>query len=218
MLKLYHASKIYGVSGVTALDNVSLEVRGGEYVSITGASGSGKSTLMHILGLLDTLTDGSYILDGEDVSDLGSNELARLRAEKIGFVFQRFRLIKGMDALENTALPLALQGIPRNERIKLAKEALVSVGLSNRLSHKPSELSGGQQQRVAVARAVVTNPSVVLADEPTAGLDPEAAQDVLGLFDMLHKKGNTIVLITHDRAAAMRAHRRLHLENGVLYE
>ncbi len=218
MLKLYNASKIYSVNGVCALRGVNFDVRSGEYVSITGASGSGKSTLMHILGLLDTLTEGSYILENEDVSSLSSKELSRLRGEKIGFVFQRFRLIKGMNALENTALPLALKGVPKNERIALAEEALASVGLSHRLMHKPGQLSGGQQQRVAVARAIVTSPSVVLADEPTAGLDPQAAGDVLELFDMLHEKGNTIILITHDKAAALRARRRLRLEDGILYE
>ncbi len=218
MLKLYNASKIYSVNGVCALSGINFDVQKGEYVSITGASGSGKSTLMHILGLLDTLTEGSYILENEDVSSLNRKELSRLRGQKIGFVFQRFRLIKGMNALENTALPLALKGIPKNDRVIMAKEALASVGLSHRLMHKPGQLSGGQQQRVAVARAIVTSPSVILADEPTAGLDPAAAGDVLELFDMLHEKGNTIILITHDQAAALRAHRRLRLEDGILYE
>ncbi|MDO4270651.1 MAG: ABC transporter ATP-binding protein [Eubacteriales bacterium] len=216
MLKLISASKIYGESGVRALDNISLTVRDGEYVSITGASGSGKSTLMHILGLLDTLTDGTYLLGGEDVSALPPKTLARLRGEKIGFVFQRFQLIPGMTALENAALPLTLQGVPRAERLRRAEQALASVGLSHRAAHRPGQLSGGQQQRVAIARAVITEPCVVLADEPTAGLDPEAASDVLDLLDGLHRKGNTVVLITHDRAAAARAARRLYLENGTL--
>lgn len=216
MLKLIRACKIYHNSGVCALREVDLIVPRGAYVSITGASGSGKSTLMHVLGLLDTLTDGRYLLGGTDVSALPPCELARLRSERIGFVFQRFQLIPGMTALENTALPLALQGIPRGERQRRAAQALEAVGLSDRLAHKPGQLSGGQQQRVAIARAVVTRPCVLLADEPTAGLDPAAAGDVLSLLDRLHRAGNTIVLITHDRAAAACAAKRLYLENGRL--
>ena len=217
MLKLIHASKIYHESGVCALHAVDLTVARGDYVSITGASGSGKSTLMHILGLLDTLTDGSYLLEGADVSRLPPQALARLRSERIGFVFQRFQLIPGMTALENVALPLALQGVARAERLERAAAVLASVGLSDRLAHKPGQLSGGQQQRVAIARAVVTHPAVVLADEPTAGLDPAAAADVLALLGRLHKAGNTVVLITHDRAAAAQAARRLYLKNGELF-
>ena len=217
MLKLIHASKIYHESGVCALHGVDLTVARGDYVSITGASGSGKSTLMHILGLLDTLTDGSYLLEGADVSRLPPQALARLRSERIGFVFQRFQLLPGMTALENVALPLALQGVARAERLERAAAVLTSVGLSDRLAHKPGQLSGGQQQRVAIARAVVTHPAVVLADEPTAGLDPEAAADVLALLGRLHKAGNTVVLITHDRAAAAQAARRLYLKNGELF-
>ena len=214
MLKLVHASKIYHESGVCALRGIDLTVARGDYVSITGASGSGKSTLMHVLGLLDTLTGGSYLLEGEDVSHLPPQALAQLRSERIGFVFQRFQLIPGMTALENVALPLLLQGVPRAERLERAAEMLASVGLSGRLSHKPGQLSGGQQQRVAIARAVVTRPGVVLADEPTAGLDPEAAADVLALLGRLHQAGNTVILITHDRAAAARAARRLTRKNG----
>ena len=216
MLKLIHASKIYHDSGVQALRNVNLHVASGDYVSITGASGSGKSTLMHILGLLDTLTEGQYLLGGADVSRLPPRTLARLRSEQIGFIFQGFRLLPGMTALEHVALPLALQGVPRAERLERAEQALARVGLSERTTHRPDQLSGGQQQRVAIARAVVTKPGVVLADEPTAGLDPEAAEDVLGLLDGLHRAGHTIILITHDRAAALRAARRLFLEGGVL--
>lgn len=216
MLKLIHASKIYHESGVCALRAIDLTVERGDYVSITGASGSGKSTLMHVLGLLDTLTDGSYLLEGEDVSRLPPQALARLRSQRIGFVFQRFQLIPGMTALENVALPLTLQGVPRAERLRRAADMLETVGLADRLAHKPGQLSGGQQQRVAIARAVVTHPGVVLADEPTAGLDPEAAADVLALLDRLHQAGNTVVLITHDRAAAARAERRLTLNNGEL--
>ena len=216
MLKLIHASKIYDRGGVRALDNVSLTVQSGQYVSITGASGSGKSTLMHILGLLDTPTEGRYLLDGNEVSALPPRALARLRGEQIGFIFQHFQLIGGMSALENVALPLTLQGVPRAARLRRAEQALALVGLMHRAAHKPGQLSGGQQQRVAIARALVTRPCVLLADEPTAGLDPASATDVLDLFDRLHRCGNTIVLITHDPAAAARAGRRLYLENGVL--
>ena len=209
MLKLISASKIYDSSGVTALRRIDLHVARGDYVSVTGASGSGKSTLMHILGLLDTLSAGSYLLCGTDVSHLSPAALAARRASEIGFVFQQFQLLPGLTALENTALPLAIGGIPRSVRLARARAALLSVGLGDRMEHLPNALSGGQQQRVAIARA--------LADEPTAGLDPVSAADVLALFDSLHECGHTIVLITHDPAAARRATRRLRLENGVLF-
>ena len=216
MLKLIHASKIYDRSGVYALRGIELSVAAGDYVSITGASGSGKSTLMHILGLLDTPTSGSYLLDGEEVSALPPQARARLRGEKIGFVFQHAQLLPGMTALENVALPLTLQGVGRAERLARAAAALDAVGLSHRMTHRPAQLSGGQQQRVAVARAVVTRPRVILADEPTAALDPAAAGDVLALLGELHHQGGTVVLITHDHEAARRAARRLYLESGVL--
>ncbi|MDO5141735.1 MAG: ABC transporter ATP-binding protein [Eubacteriales bacterium] len=215
MLQLIDAQKRY-TSGVCALQNVALTARPGDYLSVTGASGSGKSTLVHILGLLDTLTAGQYLLGGVEVARLSPQARARLRGAQIGFVFQQFRLLPGLTALENVALPLALQGVPRAERRHRAAAALASVGLTDRARHKPGQLSGGQQQRVAIARAVVTRPCVVLADEPTAGLDPAAAGDVLALLDALHRSGHTIVLITHDRQAAARAERRLYLENGVL--
>ena len=211
MLKLIHASKIYAKNGICALNSVDLTVQDGDYISVTGASGSGKSTLMHILGLLDSLTDGEYLLDGAAVAHLPAKQRARLRSEKIGFVFQQFRLLTGMTALENVALPLALQGIPRDERSKRALAVLEHVGLSDRANHRPHQLSGGQQQRVAIARAVVTEPCV------TAGLDPAAADSVLELFDRLHRSGHTLVLITHDERAAQCAARRMHLENGCLF-
>ena len=212
MLKLISASKIYDSSGVTALHRIDLHVARGDYVSVTGASGSGKSTLMHILGLL-----GSYLLCGTDVSHLSPAALTARRASEIGFVFQQFQLLPGLTALENTALPLAIGGIPRSVRLARARAALLSVGLGDRMEHLPNALSGGQQQRVAIARAIITRPCVLLADEPTAGLDPVSAADVLALFDSLHESGHTIVLITHDPAAARRATRRLRLENGVLF-
>ena len=186
MLKLIHASKIYAKNGICALNAVDLTVQDGDYISVTGASGSGKSTLMHILGLLDSLTEGEYLLDGAAVAHLPAKQRARLRSEKIGFVFQQFRLLTGMTALENVALPLVLQGVPRDER---SERAL----------------------------AVVTEPCVILADEPTAGLDPAAADSVLELFDRLHRSGHTLVLITHDERAAQCAARRMHLENGCLF-
>ena len=217
MLKLIHASKIYAKNGICALNAVDLTVQDGDYISVTGASGSGKSTLMHILGLLDSLTDGEYLLDGAAVAHLPAKQRARLRSEKIGFVFQQFRLLTSMTALENVALPLALQGVPRHERSERALAVLERVGLSDRANHRPYQLSGGQQQRVAIARAVVTEPCVILADEPTAGLDPAAADSVLALFDRLQRDGHTLVLITHDERAAERAARRLFLENGHLF-
>ena len=213
MLKLIHASKIYAKNGVCALNAVDLTVQDGDYISVTGASGSGKSTLMHILGLLDSLSDGEYLLDGAAVAHLPAKQRARLRSEKIGFVFQQFRLLTGMTALENVALPLALQGVPRHERSECALAVLERVGLSDRANHRPHQLSGGQQQRVAIARAVVTEPCVILA----AGLDPAAADSVLELFDRLHRSGHTLVLITHDERAAQCAARRMYLENGCIF-
>lgn len=216
MIKLIHASKIYAKSGVCALDSVNLYVRRGEFVSIVGASGSGKSTLMNVLGLLDSPSTGRYLLGGDDVSRLPQKQLARARGQKIGFVFQRSQLVQGMNALENVALPLLLQGVPRRARLQRAEQALAAVGLSGRAEHRPTQLSGGQQQRVSLARAIVTEPCVLLADEPTAGLDPASAADVLDLLAARSRRGDTVVLITHDPAAAARATRRLRLDSGVL--
>ena len=198
LLKLIHASKIYAKNGICALNAVDLTVQDGDYISVTGASGSGKSTLMHILGLLDSLTDGEYLLDGAAVAHLPAKQRARLRSEKIGFVFQQFRLLTGMTALENVALPLALQGVPRHERSERALAVLERVGLSDRANHRPHQLSGGQQQRVAIARAVVTEPCVILADEPTAGLDPMGRDEILDQIASLHEtRGITIILVSH---------------------
>ena len=220
MLKLIHASKIYDRGGVRALDNVSLTVQSGQYVSITGASGSGKSTLMHILGLLDTPTEGRYLLDGNEVSALPPRALARLRGEQIGFIFQHFQLIGGMSALENVALPLTLQDVPRAARLRRAEQALASVGLMHRAAHKPGQLSGGQQQRVAIARALATNPKVLLCDEATSALDPKTTGAILELIrDINHKLGITVIIITHQMSVVESTCRHVAiLEEGVVVE
>ncbi len=218
MITLENICKIYDRNCVEALRNVSLAVADGDYLSVTGASGSGKSTLMHILGLLDAPTSGRYLLDGQDVSALTSDERAALRGQAIGFIFQSFRLLQDLSALENVALPLAFQGVPERERLARARRLLDAVGLADRAPHRPRELSGGQQQRVAIARALAAGPRVLLADEPTAGLDPAACRDTLALFDRLHADGHTIILITHDPAAAARAARRVTIHAGQLKE
>ncbi len=218
MITLENIWKIYDRGRVEALRGVSLTVSRGDYLSVTGASGSGKTTLMHILGLLDAPTSGRYLLDGEDVSQLPPEERARLRGQAVGFVFQSFRLLQDLTALENAALPLAFQGVPERVRLARARELLEAVGLAGREGHRPKALSGGQQQRVAIARALATGPRLLLADEPTAGLDPEAASGVLALFDRLHKSGHTLILITHDPKAAARAARRASICAGKLKE
>ncbi|MCI9484799.1 MAG: ABC transporter ATP-binding protein [Clostridiaceae bacterium] len=218
MITLENICKIYDRGRVEALRGVSLTVSRGDYLSVTGASGSGKTTLMHILGLLDAPTSGRYLLDGENVSQLPPEERARLRGQAVGFVFQSFRLLQDLTALENAALPLAFQGVPERVRLARARELLEAVGLAGREGHRPKALSGGQQQRVAIARALATGPRLLLADEPTAGLDPEAASGVLALFDRLHKSGHTLILITHDPKAAARAARRASICAGKLKE
>lgn len=201
-----------------ALRGVDLHARQGDYLSISGASGSGKTTLMHILGLLDAPTAGRYLLDGADVSALAAEERARLRGRAIGFVFQSFRLLQDLSALENVALPLAFQGVPERARRARAEELLEAVGLAGLAGRRPKALSGGQQQRVAIARALAARPRVLLADEPTAGLDPAATREVLSLFDRLHDGGHTIILITHDPKVAARAARRASITAGRLKE
>ena len=219
MIRLEQITKTYPVGDltVTALDHVDLSIQPKEYVAIVGPSGSGKSTLMNILGCLDTPTSGRYYLDGQDVSQMPSRQLACVRGQKIGFVFQGFQLLPRLTALENVALPLLLQGVPREARLKAAGEALEKVGLQSRLNHKPSQLSGGQQQRVAVARALIHHPAVLLADEPTGNLDQQATKDVLALFEGLHQAGHTIVLITHDPNAALAAARQVTVHQGRLH-
>lgn len=207
-----------GGTPFTALDHATMHIRTGEYAAIVGPSGSGKSTLMNLLGCLDRPTSGTYLLHGRDVSAMAPKDLARIRGEEIGFVFQGFQLLPGLSAQENTALPLLLCGMPLRERMARAEALLTAVGLGDRLNHRPGELSGGQQQRVAIARALARDPAVILADEPTAGLDSEATAEVLSLLDGLHESGRTIVLITHDPRAAARAQRRLSISQGKLTE
>ena len=209
--------RVYDVTDeitVRALDGVSLRIERGEYVAIMGSSGSGKSTLMNILGCLDAPTAGSYRLDGVDVRDIGEDDLSDLRNRKIGFVFQSFNLIPRTSAQANVELPLAYAGLGRAERRERAAAALAAVGMGNRGHHLPSELSGGQQQRVAVARAIVTNPSLILADEPTGNLDSHSTDDVLDIFDRLNGEGRTVVLITHEDPVAERASRVLRFADG----
>jgi putative ABC transport system ATP-binding protein len=220
ILSLDDIGKTYatGHFEVEALRNVTVDVQAGEYVAIMGPSGSGKSTLMHILGCLDGPTTGSYALAGTDVSDMSEAELAQVRNQRIGFVFQQFNLLPLQSAARNVELPLAYAGVPRDVRRRRAIAALERVGLGDRVEHRPSELSGGQQQRVAVARALVTDPALILADEPTGNLDSRSTADVLQLFDELHAAGRTIVLITHEPEVAARASRQLNIRDGLLVD
>ena len=214
MIRLQDICKSYDNGRVQALDHVDLHIAEGDYLSITGTSGSGKTTLLHILGCLMRPTSGEHLLNGVDVGAFSERERTALRARRIGFIFQDFRLIPRMNVIENVALPLTFQGVSREEREARAVDALCMVGLGHRLRHAPVTLSGGQQQRVAIARALCASPSVLLADEPTGNLDPQAAADVFALFDRLHENGKTIVLITHDQTAAARALRTIRIENG----
>lgn len=216
MIRMENICKIYEKGGVRAVDHVTLSIAPGTYTAILGASGSGKSTLMHILGLLDRPTSGEYWLCGERTTSLSARARAELSRSHIGFVFQNFSLVPGMSALENAALPLAFRGMSRAERFDRAADALCMVGLGARLHHTPGMLSGGQQQRVAIARALCTEPDLILADEPTGNLDPQAAHEILELFDRLHAQGRTILWITHDQQAATRAQKRILMQKGRL--
>ena len=216
LISLHDLTKTYdmGATQVKALESVSLKIERNEYLAIMGPSGSGKSTLMNLIGCLDTPTSGSYILNGREVAALDDNALAEIRNKEIGFIFQTFNLLSRTNALQNVELPLIYAGVGRQERHKRATEALKSVGLGDRMDHKPNELSGGQRQRVAVARALVNNPSILLADEPTGNLDSKTGEEIMELFDTLNRNGNTIILVTHEEDIAQRAKRIVKLRDG----
>ncbi|PID59838.1 MAG: macrolide ABC transporter ATP-binding protein [Ignavibacteriae bacterium] len=218
IITIEHIAKIYevGMEKVHALRDVSLTIDKNEYVAIMGPSGSGKSTLMNILGCLDTPTKGLYTFTGENVSEMDDNDLAIIRNREIGFVFQTFNLLPRSDALHNVELPLIYSGISKEERRERAKESLKKVGLADRMDHKPNELSGGQRQRVAVARALVTNPSIILADEPTGNLDSKTGADIMALFESLYSQGNTIIVVTHEEDIAEHAKRIIRLRDGLI--
>ena len=205
---------VMGTEEIHALRGVAVMIERGEYVAIMGPSGSGKSTLMNLIGCLDTPSKGSYLLNGKQVSQMNDDELARIRNEEIGFVFQTFNLLPRATALHNVELPLVYAGVPSAERQTLARKALERVELADRKSHRPNQLSGGQRQRVAIARALVNNPSILLADEPTGNLDTKTGLEIMALFDKLHKSGNTIILVTHEADIAAHAHRVVHLRDG----
>jgi putative ABC transport system ATP-binding protein len=218
LIEIRDLVKVYtlGEVEVRALDGVSISIAAGEMVAIMGPSGSGKSTLMNLIGCLDTPTRGEYRLRGTLVSELDDDELARIRNQEIGFVFQTFNLLARATALHNVELPLIYRGTPSEERIRKAKDALNAVDLTDRMNHKPNELSGGQRQRVAIARALVNEPSILLADEPTGNLDSRTGEEILGLFDELHRRGHTIILVTHDEKIAQRARRVVRTLDGMV--
>lgn len=216
VIRLQHLKRRYqmGSDFIDALGDVDLAVERGDYLAIMGPSGSGKSTLMYIIGCLDTASRGDYWLNGLPVSVMNERELARVRNDEIGFVFQTFNLLPRMTALANVEVPLVYAGIKRRERDERARHALDIVGLSDRILHRPSEMSGGQRQRVAIARALVTNPSILLADEPTGNLDSVTGEEIMGLFDKLHSSGNTLIVVTHEQHVADRARRIVRLSDG----
>ncbi|MDW8296009.1 MAG: ABC transporter ATP-binding protein [Raineya sp.] len=218
IIETHHLARRYemGSEVIHALKDISITIHKGEYVAFMGPSGSGKSTLMNIIGCLDTPSEGIYILNGTEVSDMNDNQLAEIRNKEIGFVFQTFNLLPRSTALDNVALPLIYAGVRKKERLERAMEALKSVGLENRAKHRPNELSGGQRQRVAIARALVNNPSIILADEPTGNLDTKTSHEIMALFDALHQKGNTIIMVTHEEDIARHAHRIVRLRDGLI--
>ncbi len=205
-----------GTETVHVLKGIDLNIERGDYVAIMGPSGSGKSTLMNLLGCLDTPTSGSYLLSGQDVSQMSDDQLADIRNKEIGFVFQTFNLLPRTTALDNVALPMVYAGKSKSERHARAAEVLTDVGLADRMDHRPNQLSGGQRQRVAVGRALVNNPSIILADEPTGNLDSKTGLEIMGLFDEIHKTGNTVIMVTHEEEIAAHAHRVIRLRDGVV--
>lgn len=220
LIHIENMKKIYnpGENEVRALDGIDLDIEKGDLVAIVGHSGSGKSTLMNMLGCLDTPTSGKYVLDGQDVASMTDNQLADVRNKEIGFIFQGFNLISNLDAVGNVELPLVYRGVSKNERKQLAMEALKSVGLEDRMKHKPNEMSGGQQQRVAVARAVAAKPPIILADEPTGNLDTRSTQEIMEILKELHRSGRTVIIITHDEEIASQAHRVIRILDGRIEE
>lgn len=218
LISIRNLKKTYKIGDeiIEALKDVSLTIYKNEYVALMGPSGSGKSTLMNMLGCLDSPTSGEYILNSLSVATMSDNQLAEVRNKEIGFVFQTFNLLPRASTLDNVALPLVYAGLPKEQREKKAKEVLESVGLGNRMNHKPNELSGGQRQRVAIARALVNNPAIILADEPTGNLDSKTSVEIMGLFEEIHKKGNTIILVTHEEDIALHAHRIVRLKDGLV--
>ena len=220
LISLSNVYKIYNVGGeeVRALDGIDLEINENEYLAIMGPSGSGKSTLMNMIGCLDTPSSGVYQFEGEMVQEMNDDQLASIRNRKIGFIFQTFNLLPKATAQHNVEIPLIYGNVRKTKRVNLSKEALDSVGLSDRMQHKPNELSGGQRQRVAIARALVNSPSIILADEPTGNLDSKSGQEIMGILDQLHQKGNTIILVTHEDEIAQHAHRIIRLFDGKITE
>jgi putative ABC transport system ATP-binding protein len=207
---------VLGSETIYVLKGIDLEINKGEYVALMGPSGSGKSTLMNLLGCLDSSTSGTYILNGKDVSKMHDDELAEIRNKEIGFVFQTFNLMPRTTALDNVALPMVYAGYSKSERNERATEVLTQVNLADRMDHKPNELSGGQRQRVAIARALVNKPSIILADEPTGNLDSKTSEEIMGLFNDIHKNGNTVILVTHEEDIAAYAHRIIRLRDGII--